>query len=383
MLVGALAGCMLVACASDTTTKAPELYGWRSAGLVLRDADRTGGLHKMVNIGNTLFVMDAYAPDSAPKNRPYQWRIWKGDANTGAWSQLSMPQGQVPTNSWVVKGQELVVGMKYTGQVWCYSIVTGRWRRLSLPPLPESPDTLWELRSLGLYSGRLVVGVTTYGAAVHYTWLEGIGADTAGEIIPGIGAKKNWPLDYVQEFEGALYGISSQYGVFRWTPGADSWEQLPSPRGRTNADEDELVSAIGIHAGRLYVGYARNWDGIYRWNGDGTWTSVTPKPDDGRNIRETPRDVRVLTSYRGRLYMAGVAGSSVIMWAPKDTAKPTFGDWRLIDNGWCNIPDYGCGSQNWGIVGIGDTLYSTGWGFVAKCPIADFEKMSRPLYKQP
>jgi len=51
-----------------------------------------------------------------------------------------------------------------------------------------------------------------------------------------------------------------------------------------------------------------------------------------------------------------------------------------VDNGWCNNPGYGCGSQTWGLIGVGDTLYATGWGFVAKCPIADLDSMARDLY---
>lgn len=79
--------------------------------------------------------------------------------------------------------------------------------------------------------------------------------------------------------------------------------------------------------------------------------------------------------------MAGVAGSSVLFWVPKDTSHPAFGDWRLADDGWCNLSKYGCGDQNWGIVGMGDTLYATGWGFVAKSPLSDISKMARPVYK--
>lgn len=380
-MVGVLAGGLLIACASDST-KAPELYGWRSAGLVLRDADRTGGLHKLVNIGNTLFAMDAYLTDSAgTKERPYRWRIWKTTTGSMQWEVLSVPTKGVPY-LWATDGQYLYVGMRYTGDVLRYDPTLGNWKTIRLPDPPASEAGVWDVYTLGLFAGELVVGISPIDTNTSYCWIGGI-RDSVGKKIPCVGRLKNIPLDQVLEYQGMLYGISSRHGVYRWALGADTWELLRSPRGRTDSSELELVSAIGIHNGHLYVGYARNWDGIYRWNGDGTWTSMTPKPDDGRDIRETPRDVRVLTSYRGRLYMAGVAGSSVKMWAPKDTAKPAFGDWRLIDNGWCSIPDYGCGSQNWGIVGIGDTLYSTGWGFVAKCPIADFEKMARPLYKQP
>jgi len=369
----------LVGCASQEAVGPvgpAAVFGWRSAGLVMPKADHDGGLHRMIKVGNSLFAMDAYSSDSAPEKRWCQWRVW--ELRSGTWSQLSIPDNGIPSR-WTGVGNDLVIGTMYSGKAWSFNTESRAWKNVSLPDLPDSPDTMWTVRSMGVYSGKIFIGMDVYGSTQHFCW---IGDASGGSKYPCIGANKNFVPDNVQELDGYLYAISRQYGIFRWKMGDSTWEQLPSARGKTITAEEEFVSAIGIHHGKLYVGYAGYYDGLYRWNGDGTWTSMTPLPPDGTNRRETPRDIRVITSYRDRLYMAGVAGSSVMYWSPKDSTKPAWGDWRLADDGWCTATEYRCGSQNWGIVGIGDTLYATGWGFVAKSPLADVEKMGRLGYTQ-
>ncbi len=375
LLLASLLG--LVGCAEAVGPSGPSAFGWRSAGLVMKDADRYGGLHRMIKVGSSLFAMDAFSSDSAPKKRWSEWRIW--EMRDGKWEQLKLPQGEIP-NTWTSQGSQLLIGTKYSGRVLSFDVSSRNWDSVVIPIRPSSPDTMWEIASIGLYSGNVFIGSITSGSLDHVCWIGGVGP--AGLRIPCFGKNQNIIPDDVMEFEGSLYAIDQQYGIYRWKTGDAAWEQLPSARGRTNSKEEEGVSAIGIHHGKLYVGYAGYYDGLFRWNGDGTWTSMTPKPPDGTNRAETPRDIRVITSYKDRLYMAGVAGSSVMYWSPKDSTKPAWGDWRLADDGWCST-EYRCGSQNWGIVGIGDTLYATGWGFVAKSPIADIEKMARPVYTTP
>ena len=179
------------------------------------------------------------------------------------------------------------------------------------------------------------------------------------------------------EYGNALYGIHYQWGIFRYHVGDSAWEALPSARG-TNDPTFQRVSAIGVGNGRLFVGYDGLWEGLFRWD-EGSWTSMTPTPGDGTNKRETPRTIRVITSYQGRLMMAGNGGSEITMRVSKDTSKIAFGDWHIVGN-FCHIVD-GCTMETWGIVGIGDTLYASSWNFVAKIPMNQLDEVSYPLYK--
>lgn len=259
---------------------------------------------------------------------------------------------------------------------------------------------------MGTFENKLVMGVIAYGGywSEFFSWI-GDPFSGTGTFIPGISDSAKLPVNSVQEFEGALYGIHYTYGVFRYTPGASAWEQLSSPRGRaatttvdpcaqassalggvvkascsqTSANqEDEYVSIIGVHDGHLYLGYTDYQDGLYRWNGDGTWRRMTPVSDT-LNLNEAPRDIRSFESYRGRMYMSGTQYSTPLLWKPKDTAVPHFGDWMNVPDGWCR-DEYGCGSQTWGIMGVGDTLYAIGWGFAAKVPLSEIDSMAVHIY---
>ncbi|MEN9353302.1 MAG: hypothetical protein RL318_627, partial [Fibrobacterota bacterium] len=221
------------------------VFGWRSAGLVMKDADHFGGLHRMIKVGSSLFAMDAYSSDSALDRRPSEWNIW--ELRNGVWVKLPMPDGVIPCR-WTGQGNSLIVGTFYSGQVWKFDVETRNWSSVKIPSLPESPDTIWNVRSIGLYSGQLFVGLEVYGSTEHYCWLGDAGT-SSGNKIPCIGANKNFVPDYIQELDGYLYAISRQYGIFRWKTGDAAWEQLPSARGKTIAKEEEFVSAIGIHHG--------------------------------------------------------------------------------------------------------------------------------------
>jgi hypothetical protein len=395
---------LLAGCAESHTTapsgNSGKVFGWRSAGLILSDANNTGGLHKLTHIDDALFAMDAYLPKPVlDTNRPYRWRLWQGRVGSLHWDSLPMPNGNTP-NCWTVFSGRLYVGTKYTGEVWIYDPTTSRWDSLALPAKPESPVSIYSVSFLGQFQGDLVLGIDVRSTNKHFCW-EGSSTNPVGTKIPCIGTLQNITLDQVQEFGGALYGINYQYGVYRYVAGASAWEQLASPRGRaatvtvdpcaqassalgnvvkascpqTSANqEDEYVSLLGVHDGHLYVGYTDYQDGLYRWNGDGTWRKMTPVSDT-LNLNEAPRDIRSFESYRGRMYMSGTQYSTPLLWKPKDTAVPHFGDWMNVPDGWCR-DEYGCGSQTWGIMGVGDTLYSIGWGFVAKVPLSEIDSMA-------
>ena len=177
------------------------------------------------------------------------------------------------------------------------------------------------------------------------------------------------------QLDGYLYAYQSEWGIARYREGDASWEKLPSARGRTDPTEFEFLSAMSVVNGKLYVGYEWNL-GVFRWD-DGKWTSVTPK--DAQQRMETSHTVKVIAGYRGRLFQAGSEGSGIAMMTPRDSGKVVWGDWKLVDVNWCKIAN-GCPDQTRAILGIGDTLYATGWSFVAKVPFSDLDKMARPMF---
>jgi len=401
---------LLSGCAESGTPTSSEnggkVFGWRSAGLVLPDANSTGGVHKLTHVGDVLFAMDAYTPHPVlDTSRPYQYRIWKGHVGSQHWDSLPMPKGNFP-NGWVVLGERLLVGTRYTGEVWAYDPATGKWDSLPVPASKQGPTRFPQVTMMGVFGNKLVMGVIAYGGyrSEFFSWI-GDPFTGQGTMIPGIGDSAKLPVSYVQEFSGALFGIHKTYGVFRYNLGDPAWEQLPSPRGRTATvtvdpcaqgssalgnvvkascpttsanPEDEFASLLGVHDSHLYVGYTDYKDGLYRWNGDGTWRKMTPVSDT-LNLVEAPRDIRSFESYRGRMYMSGTQYSTPLLWKPKDTAVPHFGDWMNLPNGWCR-DEYGCGSQTWGLMGLGDTLYAIGWGFVAKVPLSEIDSMAVHQY---
>jgi len=371
---------ILSGCASEMPTPVAPEFGWRSAGLVLPDAYSTGGLHKMVNIGNDIFVMDAYTPKVKdqwnPPSRTNHWRIWKGRVGSMNWDTLPVPNGQCP-KEWVVANGKLYVGTRYDGDVWEFDPKTNEWAKIPLPEKPGLPDSLYDVRSMTTYKGELVVGIDVNATSRHINWMGGI-VDKVGRSIPGVNGVR--PLNDMLEFGDYLYGIDAQIGIYRYMAGAAAWESLPSARGRAKSSQNEDVSALGVHGGHLYVGYANFEDGLFRWNGDGTWRNMTPR-SDSLKYTEAPRDIRVITSYGGDLFMAGSASSSVRRYVPQDTNVSRYGDWRLVDSGWCRYDSYGCGYDVRGLIGIGDTLYATAWGFVAKVPISELKAMEKGVYK--
>lgn len=365
---------LLAACA-DSANSEPAQAGWRSAGLELPDAEKTGGLHRLVNIGNTLFAMDAYTPANAPASRPYQWRIWTGVAGTNSWRQLPLPNGEVP-NTWVVTGSKLIVGTKYTARVYVFDPALANWQLLNTPVPPGTPDSLPYVEGLGVLGNKIAVGISMNVTNRNYCFLK-TDNDTGWTNIPCLTSTKNLPWNFSATIGDTLYGISAQFGVYRYHEGDSLWDSLPMVIA-ANDPAWQNLSAAAVIDGKLYVGTRGWWDGLFRWD-DGYWTSMTPTPGDGTNKRETMKSIFVIASYRGRILIAGNEGGSLVMHVPKDPSKIQFGDWRIIDENWCKILN-GCPLETRGIVGIGDTLYATGWSFVGKVPFADLDKMARPMY---
>jgi hypothetical protein len=372
-----ITSCGLFSSTDSQEPSTPAPVGWRSAGLEFADANAItngGGAQRMVAVGEYLFVMDAFRPE-APLNvenpRPFQWRIWQGKVGSSQWKQIHIPDGE-SAQSLLSFENTLVVGTKYTGFVWQYFPETEEWEPVDVPLLQERDGLV---TVLGTYDGNLVVGITSYVKTDdHIFWMK---QGDSGITIPGIKAGSS-PWEIV-EFDGYLYGIQSQWGLFRWKPGMDTLEKLPSPRGKVREAEDEYISTIGVHQGRLLVGYASYEDGLYRMEPDGSWISLTPMHSE-RPIRDAPRDIRVILSYQDRLIIAGASGSSPRLWAPKDSTCPDFGDWKIVDNLGCKGQD-GCSQassvQTWGMVGIGDTLYWSWWNFVLKIPTQELDDIGR------
>lgn len=365
---------------ADKVSEPQIAPGWRSAGLILPDADKVGngggGLHRMTHVGPFLFAMDAYMPANAPASRQSQWRIWQGKAGSSQWLQLKMPEGEIP-NAWYASDNKLYIGTKYSGRVLVYTPSTTQWDSLKFGLDSLYQDSLPRIESMAKFKGKLFVSIAQDYSAKHFCWL-GSFDGIESQRVPCATEKKNLPLASMIEFGDALYGIRSQFGIYRYHEGDSAWETLPSARGRTLPEQDEGVSAIGVANGKLYVGYEGYWEGLFRWD-EGTWTSMTPTPGDGTNKRETPQTIRVITSYQGRLMMAGGGGSEICMRVPQDSSKIAFGDWRIVGN-FCHIAD-GCTMETWGIVGIGDTLYASSWNFIAKIPMNQLDAVSYPLYK--
>ncbi|MCB9497694.1 MAG: hypothetical protein H6686_12480 [Fibrobacteria bacterium] len=329
----------------------------------------------MVNIGNTLFAMDAYSPSNAPESRPNQWRIWRGEAGSNSWRQIPLPNGDIP-NEWIVIGSKLIVGTKYTARIYSYDPSEGEWQQLITPVPPGDPDSLPFVEGLGRLGNMLAVGVGMNVTNRNYCFLKS--PDDSGWVdIPCVGSEKRIPWDFSATIGDTLYGISAQFGVFRYREGDSLWDSLPMVIPESNPNFQNLSAAAAID-GKLYVGTRGWWEGLFRWDDD-HWTSMTPTPGDGSNKRETTKSIYVIATYRDRLFFTGDEGGSIVMHVPQDSGKIQFGDWRLVDEKWCKILN-GCPLQTRGIVGIGDTLYATGWSFVAKVPFADLDKMARPLY---
>ena len=362
---------------------APKAIGWRSAGLEFPNADDFndgGGAQRMAHVGEHLFVMDAFMPRWAdPMVEPekvHHWRLWQGKVGSMDWVLLPLPDGEV-VNRILAWENTLVVGTKYTGRVFRFDPDKKEWSKMQIPPLPDNPENYGVVELLGLFKGQLVVGVLNYLSNQHIFWMSN---EEKGEILPGI--RGSAPLSDIIEHNGYIYGMRSQHGLFRWRPGMDSLEALPSPRGRTRTGEDEYISALGVHQGKLLAGYSDYEDGLFRMEDDGSWVSITPL-HSSYPIRDAPRDIRVILSYQDRLFIAGVSGSSPFMWVPKDSSCPDFGDWKLVDNGGCQGQE-GCGrmisTQTWGMMGIGDTLYWSWWNYVLKIPISELDTLARPIY---
>jgi len=398
---------LLMACdmghGGSTPNTETSVFGWRGTGLVLSDASNTGGLHRLTHVGNHIFAMDAYTPPGNDTVMPFRWRIWHGKVGSSHWDSLPMPNGNIPSE-WTVIGDYLYIGAKYSGEVWRYDPPANQWRLIPIPnPAQGTSKSNWyDALMLGSFQGELVVGIAVMDTNTHYLWMGGV-KDSIGHIIPGYGPRNNYPLDKIIEFNGYLYGIKEEDGLFRWKPGMTSWEHLPSPRGRNDSmtvdlcaaastvagysgalscpqtkanSEWEMSSAIGVHDGKLYVGYDSYSWGLYRMESDSKWTLMTPSVIyDSTKITEAPRDIRTIASINGRLYIAGVSYSTPKVWTPTNLASPAFGDWRNLPDGWCRT-EYGCGTQTWGMIGIGDTLYATAWGYLAKVPISQVDSMA-------
>jgi hypothetical protein len=376
---------VMLGCSWLGVTDAPEskTVGWRPAGLEFPDASNTGGAQRMIAVGDYLLVMDAYYPPfniQDTTERRYSWRLWQGKDGSDNWKQIQLPNGEIPNEMLSHEGRA-IIGTKYTGRIYSYNPENMGFESIRPPSSYYELDSFKTVHSLGVYQDKLVVGMLRpSGTDQLFFWFNG----AEGIRIPGTSNSKKWPMDQVIEHQGFLYGIQNQAGVFRWKPGMEEQEQLPSPRGRTNPNEDEFVSAITVHDDHIIVGYSTYQDGIYRLEDDDTWTNLTPLNSQG-TTRDAPRDVRVLLSYKGRLFAAGVEGGALLVHAPRNPDCPDFGDWKLVSNNACKGQE-GCwdgvSSQTWGVVGVGDMLYQSWWRYVIKLPFSQVDEISHPVFKE-
>lgn len=212
---------------------------------------------------------------------------------------------------------------------------------------------------LGTLNNKLALGV--WSADSLFCMLTDLNGDNI-EVMPCPGKNKNIGTMYVRELNGALYGISEPYGVFRYTEGATAWDSLPSARGRKEtmtvdncqdaagllgvntsvgcsqevpAGLDEGVASITVHDGHIIVGYkfnALNDRGVFRLNDDDTWTSLTPNYmyQDTVALSDAMESTEALLSHKGWLIAGGSFFAFPRFWVPLDSATPQFGDWRIV-----------------------------------------------------
>ena len=371
-------GSLVLACAEDKTVTPEPKFGWRSAGLVLPDADQTGGLRRLVNIGNTLFAMDSYEPGTGPASRPRKWRIWKGSVGSDRWELLPLPNGEIPS-AFGVFGDSLIVGTQYVANLYLLSSDGKTWLKQTMPSLPSGDDSLPRISAIGEINKRLAISIVFSLGVNHRCLVQSSEVDTFARI-PCMGSGKRAPFYSIGREGEYSYGYQSEWGVARYRIGDSIWETLPSPRGKTDPSEFEFLSTLSSINGKIYVGYEKWSDGIFRWD-DGVWTSMTPM--DAQKRRETSKTVHVIAGYRGRLFQGGQDGSGIGMLIPRDSGKVVWGDWKLVDKGWCEIEGVGgCPWQTRAIVGIGDTLYAATWNAIVKVPFSELDQMARPMYSK-
>lgn len=369
-----LLGFLLSGCASELTA-ADSALGWRSTGLSFPNAKKTGGVHKVIAVGNTLFAMDAFTPDSAPASRLNQWRLWKGRVGSLQWEQLTLPEGDIP-QSWATDGSDLFVGTKYSGRLWSYSLGTMTWTKLALPLMPSVNDSQPYVHSIAVGDGQLFAGIGMNATSGSYC----VSGEISGSLhqVPCVGVNRNITLDKLRFLDGNLYGIQYQFGVFRFNVNAGTWDTLPSAWGPQGVKKDmEMVSALGVHNGKIHVGFDGWWQGIFRWDDD-HWTSLCPTSTDGKERVESAQTNYAIESFKGRLITAGSMGAAPTMQLSSETLK--FGNWRIIDENWTNAlgespPD------TRDLLGVGDTLYAAGWYGLVKVPFDQLDKIARPMFK--
>jgi hypothetical protein len=370
----ALGFLFLSGCASEMTA-ADSTFGWRGTGLSFPNAKKTGGVHKVIAVGNTLFAMDAFTPDSAPESRPNQWRIWKGRVGSLQWEQLPLPEGDVP-QSWATDGNDLFVGSKYTGKVFRYSLSNQNWMRLVIPDRRETTDSLNPVEAMHWFDGKLFVSVAKNKTGKHFCWLADPSGDS-GTSAPCLGISKRIPIGSMVHINDEIYAINYQFGTYRYHPGDSAWVMLPSAWAPNVEKQLEMVSALGVHNGKIHIGHDGWWQGIYRWDDD-HWTSLCPKSTDGKDRDEAAQTQYALESFKGRLIAAGSMGAAPTMQLPSDTLK--FGNWRIIDENWSNaLGDSPPDTRD--LLGIGDTLYAAGWYGLVKVPFDQLDRMARPMFK--
>jgi hypothetical protein len=364
----------LAGCASEMTA-ADSTFGWRGTGLSFPNAKKTGGVHKVIAVGNTLFAMDAFTPDSAPESRPNQWRIWKGRVGSLQWEQLPLPEGDVP-QSWATDGNDLCVGSKYTGRVYSYRISSGIWKSYKLPDRRSARDSFSDVDAMISFDGKLFSSIELNITGGHFCWITDLATDS-GSFAPCLTTDKRGPIHKLVRVGSELFATNYQFGTYRYHPGDSAWVMLPSAWAPNVEKQLEMVSALGVHNGKIHIGHDGWWQGIYRWDDD-HWTSLCPKSTDGKDRDEAAQTQYALESFKGRLIAAGSMGAAPTMQLPSDTLK--FGNWRIIDENWSNaLGDSPPDTRD--LLGIGDTLYAAGWYGLVKVPFDQLDRMARPMFK--
>lgn len=415
----------LLACADKSNNADNAVAGWRSAGLSLPDAENTGGVHELAAVGDVLFALDCYTtPRDSNGIRHREWRLWSSKVGSDDWSilpfvhdscspeEIHVFQGSLYASS-ICKTSVDTTLVKYEG-LWQYSIVDKKWNqalKLGQGLMPKNGTSLG-IGAIGDYKGALVVFVGN-GQKEYVCWMGG-GDSKQEKIIPCPGNAKNIFRMEIRELNGALYGISEPYGVFRYTEGAAAWDSLPSARGRKEtmtvdickdaagllgvnsnvncsqevpAGLDEGVASITVHDSHIIVGYkfnALNDRGLFRLNDDDTWTSLTPNYmyQDTVTISDAMETTEALLSYKGWLIAGGYFSSEPRFWVPLDSATPKFGDWRIVYDNWGDVVgDSTTVVKTTDLLGVGDTLYAAAWTTVIKIPLNEVSSLWKYKYK--
>lgn len=436
VLIGSLV--MLFSCSLFDKPAQPEDngpgYGWRSAGLEFPNAYDSGGVVRLTTVGDYIVAMDAQK-EVANDKYVFIRNLWLGKQGSNQWSQISYPKDNVfAWHQFSINDTYYAVlnsnDESQVAELWSFKPAEKNWEKV-LDSATVPVDT-----SSQNYAGFFGAGSVSKQAFLmfgnrdkFYCWLGDL-EPTRGSYIPCPGENHDVTPNKIlpQKLNGFIYALDPYKGVFRWKPGMDVWDSLPSARGRsqpgmtdpcadlwayatdettlvfngdtlvplscptmssTDEQRNECIYSMTSHENHLIIGYGCNESrehGIFRLEDDDTWTHLTPMhktmgSTDTLRYADSPYQTYALLSTHGYLIAAGYFLALPIVYKPLDPGRPAFGDWRTLTEGW-NHEIYGSNMYTFSIVALNDTIYAAANNYVAKLPVADIDSMNTLKFKE-